>query len=236
MLTCCRCARTRLNKLAFCLALLIASPLLGQESSSLTQQAELPSKSSRSKQDAAKDAAKEAAAEKDDLQKAIADAGNDRAAMVRNLDAFLKKYPESSQRPQIYRAIVESSIQLRDFPRATEYAERIVALNPEDSAMTVLSIHCWISMAMRRGGGERFLIAGECWTCWSGVHREINRGGFRPKTGRKTGNATSRRFCWCGGSCIESWATLRVHRKIWRPATRNSRMEQPRRTWGKLRS
>ncbi len=131
---------TRLNKLAFCLALLIASPLLGQESSSLTQQAELPSKSSRSKQDAAKDAAKEAAAEKDDLQKAIADAGNDRAAMVRNLDAFLKKYPESSQRPQIYRAIVESSIQLRDFPRATEYAERIVALNPEDSAMTVLSI------------------------------------------------------------------------------------------------
>ena len=130
---------TRSSQLAFYLTLLLACPALAQESSSSTP-AGLPSKSSRAKQDGAKDAAREAATEKDDLQKAIAEAGNDRAAMVRNLDAFLKKYPESNQRPQIYRAIVESSIQLRDFPRATEYAERIVALNPEDSSMTVLSI------------------------------------------------------------------------------------------------
>ena len=127
------------SQLAFCLTLLLVCPALAQESSSSTP-AELPAKPGRAKQDAAKEAARQAAAEKEDLQKAIAEAGNDRAAMVRNLDAFLKKYPESSQRPQIYRAIVESSIQLRDFPRATEYAERIVALNPEDSSMTVLSI------------------------------------------------------------------------------------------------
>ncbi len=125
--------------MTLCLTLLLACPLLAQESTS-SAPAALPSKSSRAKQEAARDAAKEAAAEKDDLQKAIAEAGNDRAAMVRNLDAFLKKYPESNQRPQIYRAIVEAGIQLRDFPRATEYAERLVALNPEDSSMTVLSI------------------------------------------------------------------------------------------------
>jgi thiol-disulfide isomerase/thioredoxin len=130
---------TRLSQVTLCLTLLLACPLFAQESTS-SAPAALPSKSSRAKQEAAKDAAKEAAAEKDDLQKAIAEAGNDRAAMVRNLDAFLKKYPESNQRPQIYRAIVEASIQLRDFPRATEYAERLVALNPEDSSMTVLSI------------------------------------------------------------------------------------------------
>ena len=130
---------THLSQLALCLLVLFACPTMGQESSSSQSEA-LPSKASRAKQEAAKDAAKEAAAEKDDLQKAIADAGNDRAALVRNLDAFLKKYPEASERPQIYRAIVESSIQLRDFPRATEYAERIVAMNPEDSSMTVLSI------------------------------------------------------------------------------------------------
>ncbi len=130
---------TRLSQVTLCLTLLLACPLLAQESTS-SAPAALPSKSSRAKQEAARDAAKEAAAEKDDLQKAIAEAGNDRAAMVRNLDAFLKKYPESNQRPQIYRAIVEAGIQLRDFPRATEYAERLVALNPEDSSMTVLSI------------------------------------------------------------------------------------------------
>jgi thiol-disulfide isomerase/thioredoxin len=127
------------SHLAFCLTLLLACPALAQESSSSTP-AELPSKPGHAKQDAAKEAAREAAVENQELQKAIAGAGNDRAAMVRNLDAFLRKYPESSQRPQIYRAIVESSIQLRDFPRATEYAERIVALNPEDSSMTILSI------------------------------------------------------------------------------------------------
>ncbi|HEX8871981.1 MAG TPA: redoxin family protein [Candidatus Acidoferrum sp.] len=81
-----------------------------------------------------------AAAEEKDLQKVIQESGNDRAALVRNLEGFLKKYPESSQRPQIYRAMVESSLQLRDFTRATDYAERMVSLNPDDISNTVLSI------------------------------------------------------------------------------------------------
>lgn len=78
--------------------------------------------------------------EKQDLQKAIEEAGNDRAALVKNLEAFLKKYPQSSQRSQIYRALVESSMQLRDFPRAVDYSERLVALNPEDISNMVLTI------------------------------------------------------------------------------------------------
>jgi thiol-disulfide isomerase/thioredoxin len=78
--------------------------------------------------------------EQQDLQKAINDAANDRAAMVKNLEAFLKKYPESSQRPQIYRALVESCVQLRDFPRAVDYSERLVSLNPDDISNTVLTI------------------------------------------------------------------------------------------------
>ncbi len=75
-----------------------------------------------------------------DLQKAIDTASNDRAALVKNLEAFLKKYPESTQRPQIYRALVESSLQLRDFPRALDYSERLVSLNPDDISNTVLTI------------------------------------------------------------------------------------------------
>jgi thiol-disulfide isomerase/thioredoxin len=80
------------------------------------------------------------ALEQQDLQKAIEQAGNDRAAMKSNLLDFLRKYPQSSQRPQIYRAIVESSLQLRDFSTATEYAERLVALKPEDLSINVLSV------------------------------------------------------------------------------------------------
>jgi thiol-disulfide isomerase/thioredoxin len=74
------------------------------------------------------------------LQQAIDRAGNDRAALVRNLEEFLTQYPESRQRPQIYRALVEASLQLRDAARAADYAERIVALTPEDMSMTLLAI------------------------------------------------------------------------------------------------
>jgi thiol-disulfide isomerase/thioredoxin len=88
----------------------------------------------------AKQAAATATTEQQELQKAIEQAGNDRAALTRNLLEFLKKYPQSSQRREIYRAIVESSVQLRDFGTATEYAERMVALNPEDLSINLLSV------------------------------------------------------------------------------------------------
>jgi len=76
----------------------------------------------------------------EELQQAIDSAGNDRAALVRNLEAFLQKYPEAAQRTRIYRALVESSLQLRDNARAMNYAERIIALNPDDISMTLLAI------------------------------------------------------------------------------------------------
>lgn len=79
-------------------------------------------------------------AERADLQRAIESASNDRAALVKNLEAFLKKYPESQQRPRIYRALVESCLQLRDFPRALDYSERLTSLNPLDISNTVLTI------------------------------------------------------------------------------------------------
>lgn len=76
----------------------------------------------------------------EELQQAIDSAGNDRAALVRSLEAFLQKYPEAPQRSRIYRALVESNIQLRDNARAMNYAERIIALNPDDISMTLIAI------------------------------------------------------------------------------------------------
>ncbi|GAC1630238.1 MAG: hypothetical protein NVS9B14_00580 [Candidatus Acidiferrum sp.] len=76
----------------------------------------------------------------DELQKTIESAGNDRAALVRNLEAFLQKYPQASERPQIFRALVEASLQLNDTPKAASYAERMVSLTPEDMSITLLAI------------------------------------------------------------------------------------------------
>jgi thiol-disulfide isomerase/thioredoxin len=103
------------------------------------------SKASVSKQGAP---AKQSSPE-EELQQAINDAGNDRVALVRNLEAFLKKYPGSRQRPQIYRALAEANLQLRDKARAADYAERLVALNPDDISITILTIQL-----LEQNGGE----------------------------------------------------------------------------------
>jgi thiol-disulfide isomerase/thioredoxin len=87
------------------------------------------------------------------LQQAINGAGNDRAALVRNLEAFLKENPDSRQRPRIYRALVEASLQLRDNSRAANYAERLIALNPDDISMTILTIQL-----LERNGDEAALL------------------------------------------------------------------------------
>src|ERR1700722_14980650 len=101
----------------------------------LAQQSSPPPKSAGKQSDAQTHPAPD-----EELQQAIDSAGNDRAALVRNLEAFLQKYPEAPQRTRIYRALVESSLQLRDNTRAMNYAERIIALNPDDIAMTLLAV------------------------------------------------------------------------------------------------
>src|SRR5438128_5553643 len=76
----------------------------------------------------------------DELQQTIEAAGNDRAALVRNLENFLQKYPQAPERPQIFRALVEACLQLSDSPKAASYAERLVSLTPEDMSITLLAI------------------------------------------------------------------------------------------------
>ena len=76
----------------------------------------------------------------EELQRALGDAGSDRAALLRNLEGFLKKYPDYSNRTGIYRALVEASLQLKDNARAADYSERMVSLNPNDISILLLAI------------------------------------------------------------------------------------------------
>ncbi len=76
----------------------------------------------------------------EELQRALNEAGTDRAALVRNLESFLLKYPDYPNRTRIYRALVEASLQLQDDSRAGDYAERMVALNPNDMSILLLAI------------------------------------------------------------------------------------------------
>jgi thiol-disulfide isomerase/thioredoxin len=75
-----------------------------------------------------------------ELQKTLADAGNDSAAMVRNLKGYLQKFPDAPRKASVYRALVESCQQIRDSACALEYAERLIAVHPDDSQMMLLAI------------------------------------------------------------------------------------------------
>jgi thiol-disulfide isomerase/thioredoxin len=130
---------TFLAPMASLLFLCAAVPALGKAvaSTETTQgAAQKPPSPSASRQPAA---IKQLTPE-EELQLAVSAAGNDRAMLVRNLEAFLKKHPENENRSQVYRALVEASLQLRDDARASDYAERIVALNPNDIPITMLTI------------------------------------------------------------------------------------------------
>src|SRR5229473_3378820 len=125
----------------------LASPICSQ-SAAQNEKGQKPASKAAARQDAP---TKQPSPE-EQLQQAINNSGNDRAALVRNLETFLKEYPDSRQRPQIYRALVEACLQLRDNTRAAAYAERIVALSPDDISMTILTIQL-----LERNGDEAAL-------------------------------------------------------------------------------
>lgn len=74
------------------------------------------------------------------LQKAVRQAGTDRVALVRNLQEYLAKYPASPRRQDLYRAIVETSAQLKDRETAIRYANLYLAAEPDDVSMLLFAI------------------------------------------------------------------------------------------------
>jgi thiol-disulfide isomerase/thioredoxin len=76
-----------------------------------------------------------------ELQKALAGAENDSAAMVRNLQEYLQRFPDAPRKPAVYRALVEACQQTHDATCALEYSERLIALRPDDSQMMLLAVN-----------------------------------------------------------------------------------------------
>lgn len=75
------------------------------------------------------------------LKRAVADAQNDRAALVHNLEAYLVRFPNAPRNAAVYRALVESCEQLNDSACALENAERLIALHPDDSDMMLVAVN-----------------------------------------------------------------------------------------------
>jgi thiol-disulfide isomerase/thioredoxin len=68
-----------------------------------------------------------------ELQLAVRQAGNDSATLVKTLEDYLAKYPDSPRKGAIYRALLESEMNLHNQKSALDYAEKVIAIQPEDS-------------------------------------------------------------------------------------------------------
>jgi len=75
-----------------------------------------------------------------ELQVLVRQAGNDSAALVQSLEAYLVKYPDSPRRGAIYRALLESEMNLHNQKAALDYAEKVIAIQPEDSQSMYLAV------------------------------------------------------------------------------------------------
>jgi len=93
------------------------------------------------KSDDAPAASPDAALDPDaELQVVVRQAGNDSAALVKSLEAYLVKYPDSPRRGAIYRALLESEMNLHNQKSALDYAEKVIAIQPEDSQSMYLAV------------------------------------------------------------------------------------------------
>jgi thiol-disulfide isomerase/thioredoxin len=133
------------------LALILTGVASGQQSpaSSGAPPAKAPAKKSSAapqqnaqpKSDDSAAEPKESALDPDaELQLLVRQAGNDSAALVKTLEDYLVKYPDSPRRAAIYRALLESEMNLHNQKSALDYAEKVIAIQPEDSQSMYLAV------------------------------------------------------------------------------------------------
>ena len=90
------------------------------------------------------------------LDRAVREAGNDRAALVRKLQQYLERFPDAPRKTAVYRALVESCEQLKDSACALENAELLIANHPDDSEMMLVAVN----LLDQRGDDESLARAG----------------------------------------------------------------------------
>ncbi len=70
--------------------------------------------------------------EQQHLREVIAEAGNSNIEFVHALESHLQKYPKTTSREELERAIAKAAIELKDNPRIVKYGERVLARNGDE--------------------------------------------------------------------------------------------------------
>ncbi len=72
----------------------------------------------------------------DELRKALTDSANSPQGLIRELEAYLAKYPSTPQRPDIEKILLREAIDTKDVERIARYGESVLAREP-DNPMTL---------------------------------------------------------------------------------------------------
>jgi thiol-disulfide isomerase/thioredoxin len=70
--------------------------------------------------------------EQNELRRALAEAGSSQIDFLRAIERHLQKFPRTTQRPDLERALVRASIDLRDNRRTLLYGERVLSRDPDN--------------------------------------------------------------------------------------------------------
>ena len=76
--------------------------------------------------------AQDAPDEAQQLSQAVSEAGNSPVDFIRALERHLAKYPNTTRRSEIERALVKAAIEAKDDKRIIDYGERVLAREPHD--------------------------------------------------------------------------------------------------------
>ena len=74
-------------------------------------------------------------AEQQDLMRAVNEANNSTLDLIRSLEAYLQKYPDTVQRGEIELALAKAAVDNKDNQRTVKYGESALRRNPEDVLM-----------------------------------------------------------------------------------------------------
>lgn len=83
-------------------------------------------------QESPKPTASPAEIQNKELMEAITDANNSNVDILRALEGFLKKYPQTLLRNEVERLLAHASVEVKDDRRTVLYGERILAASPDD--------------------------------------------------------------------------------------------------------
>ena len=86
------------------------------------------------------------------LERAFVSAGDDRATLVTNLQKYLLEFPDSPRKADVYRALVDACQHLHNDSCVLDYAERSIAIQPDDSDMMLIAV-----TYLQQAGGDESL-------------------------------------------------------------------------------